>query len=100
VENLLTFLASTDALHNDKDFGISHLEAALGKLFQRHESRLVVQWSPTDLSCLCIVQQTDMTVLVLFWKNLDVQWRDGTWKDTSISICNISGPDCNKLTDS
>jgi hypothetical protein len=99
VGDMLTFLASTDALHNDKYFSTSHLGTALSKLLQRHESRLVVQWLSADLSGLFIFQQTDMTVLVPFWKNFDIQWCDGAWKDTSISVGDICSPDYNKLPD-
>jgi hypothetical protein len=52
----LTLLASTDTLHNDKDFGIGNLEAPLSKILQGHESGFVVQWLPAKLNSLCIVQ--------------------------------------------
>lgn len=38
----ITFFACTDTLHNNKNFGFRHLEATLGEILQRHESRLVI----------------------------------------------------------
>lgn len=92
-----TFLACTDALHNDKDFGFRHLGTTMSEVLQGHEGRLIVQWLPAELGELWVIQYTDMAILVLLWKYLDIQGCDGTREDTSISVGDISSPYCNKL---
>lgn len=92
-----TFLACTDALHNDKDFRFRHLSATMSEILQGHESGLITQWLSAKLGELWIIEYKDMAALVLFWKDLDVQRCDGAREDTSISVGDISSPYCNKL---
>lgn len=68
----ITLFAWADASYNDQDLCISHFGAAMHKVFERHETAIVVGRCPVKRSRLKVIHNTEMTALVFLRKDFDV----------------------------